>query len=157
MHVYSTLNRGALETLRLASARTVSGGKKREKALFRITTLFTRREHASVPYSCFASRSGPRPPSGSGPPPQRPCPRVLAPLPLCIHARRARVRDRGDSRGGSAAGAALSCFIVSPVTPAAPSCPMRDQTKDAYDPPVSAIKGHQFSMRAGLPRPRPWC
>ena len=26
-----------------------------------------------------------------------------------------------------------------------------------YDPPVSAIKGHQFSMHAGLPRPRPWC
>ena len=26
-----------------------------------------------------------------------------------------------------------------------------------YDPPVSAIKGYQFSMHAGLPRPRPWC
>ena len=33
MHVYSTLNRGALETLRLASARPVSGGKSRGKAL----------------------------------------------------------------------------------------------------------------------------
>ena len=26
-----------------------------------------------------------------------------------------------------------------------------------YDPPLSDFKGYQFSMHAGLPRPRPWC
>ena len=148
---------GALETLRLASARPVSGGKSRGKvsALFRLPPF--RREHAPGSFGlrlglCAAKRSTTALP-----------PAPTAPVPLSsraaasLHPRTPRTRpgDRGESRGGSAAGAALRA-------PNSSCCTVRHKTARAHRSPLARAS----ALARTLPRrqrrgprepPRPHC
>ena len=162
---------GALETLRLASARPVSGGKSRGKvsALFRLPPF--RREHAPGSFGlrlglCAAKRSTTALP-----------PAPTAPVPLSsraaasLHPRTPRTRpgDRGESRGGSAAGAAplrapnSSCCSApqdrtgSPIPVGQSQCPRTDSAAPATARPSGAAASPQRAAPCTAHRSRKTC